>query len=296
MRILTSVIAAVLLIATAVFNAEAALTSYSANGVNMVLMQNSPGTPGIGWISDGNLLGRWLDNPADAGYASREQLIAGIIGASVHNGETGKIYDSYYGVYSLSNTDFAKIGDFPGATNGAVTWWAAHAFINYLNNIGYGDSRQWRLPSIGEYPFSGFHRSYTDFGRLYYGDLSRLGCCSDPFKVQDGYGIFGNNGKQTVDGTIDPFVNVRSAIYWFDEEMTGNQAFNDARRAWVFSHADGRQDNFPKDYQFYVWPIRPEPASAVPLPNAAWLMGSGLWAVFGLRRGRLTIRSNHTSA
>lgn len=288
MGLLKSAIVAALLIGAAVFNVEAALTPHNANGVEMVLMQNSPGTPGIGWTRDGNLLGRWLDNPAEAGYAGRTQLIAGIIGASVHNGETGKIYDGHYGVYSLSDADFAKIGDFPGATNGAVSWWAAHAFINYLNHIGYGDSRQWRLPSIGEYPFSGFQRSYTDFGRLYYGELSRLGCCFDPFTVQKGYGIFANDGKQTVDGAVDPFVNVRSAIYWFGEEMIGNQPFNDARRAWVFSHADGRQDNFSKDYPFYVWPVRAEQASVVPLPGAAWLMAGGVLVMLGLKRRVVT--------
>jgi hypothetical protein len=287
MRILKSAIAATLLIGAAIFNAEASLTQYSANGVDMVLMQSGPTDAGASWLKNGNLLGSWLDNPASAGYASREQLIAGIISASVHDGEIGKIYDNYHGSYSLSDADFAKIGDFPGATNGAVTWWAAHAFIDYLNSIRYGDSRQWRLPSIGEYPFSGFQRSYTDFGRLYYGELSKVGCCSDPFKVQDGYGIFANNGKQTVDGAVGPFVNVRSDIYWFDEEMTGNQAFNDARRAWVFSQADGRQDNFSKDYQFYVWPIRPEPASAVPLPGAAWLMGSFLFGFIGFKRRKI---------
>ena len=46
------------------------------------------------------------------------------------------------GVYNLSSIDFGN--------GGVVDWYAAQAYVSYLNSINYGNSNQWVLSTISD--------------------------------------------------------------------------------------------------------------------------------------------------
>ncbi|CCE21935.1 hypothetical protein [Methylotuvimicrobium alcaliphilum] len=55
-----------------------------------------------------------------------------------------------------------------------MTCRGAKAFVNYLNNITYGGSNQWRLPSTGNNPQTGFNQTDSELGQLFYSELGGL--------------------------------------------------------------------------------------------------------------------------
>jgi hypothetical protein len=84
-----------------------------------------------------------------------------------------------------------------------------------------------------------------------------------------------------------PFTNVRSNLYWTDTEDALNPD-----RALTFGTRDGGQGPFIKygldGSRLWTWAITPGLVSAVPVPSAIWLFGSGLLGLIGLKRSNKT--------
>ncbi|WP_020482712.1 DUF1566 domain-containing protein [Methylomonas sp. MK1] len=260
--------------------AEAALTAYSPNGVELVY--SSLGN--VTWTADGNLFKTLAD-----GYAGGTSAFLNAVIASVPE---GKINDSpnYWdtpansGYHTLSASDF-------NTTTGRVNWFGAKAYVTYLNSINYGGSNQWRLPNWTDTGAAGpqYGISGTDFGynvnpasselaQLYYAELGKTAYVNTSGEgPQSNYGILGSSTFSDTTGSVGPFSNVHTFAYWLGTEYTPDG------RAWDFFTTVGVQGYDGKDYQSYAWAVSSGQVAAVPLPGAMWLMGTGLIGLLGLK-------------
>ncbi|MDP8567582.1 Lcl domain-containing protein [Methylophilus aquaticus] len=200
----------------------------------------------VTWTKDANLLGSMI--------AADSSVISKIVAASTNN--IGSL------AYTVSATDFST------TVLGRTSWYGANAFISYLNSINYAGSNQWRLPTVVNTTV-GFNTPTNgttagdELVELFYSELSGTAVSAIP--------------------NTATFDNEQSWVYWSGTEYADNPI-----SAWSFGTSVGRQrfSDF-KNLQYYAWAVSPGkiPAvSAVPVPAAAWLFGSGLVGLVGLRR------------
>jgi len=164
--------------------------------------------------------------------------------------------DPGYGLQVIG--DGGAIDDFD-TSNGSMTWWGGIAFINYLNSINFGGSNQWAMPSAGANPIASYNQTNTTFGQLFYTELGG-----------------------TADGVIpntSTFDNEHTSMYWL-----GTAWAHGRFSAWSFNALNGSQIPVDKFSKVYVWAVSPGQVTAVPVPGAMWLMGSGLLGLLGLKR------------
>ncbi len=91
------------------------------------------------------------------------------------------------------------------------------------------------------------------------------------------YNALGNTaGSLTSTG---PFSNIKSFVYWSATEYAPNTI-----NAWRFNMSNGFQTNSNKNDSFIGWAVQSGDVSAVPVPAAAWLFGSGLLGLVGVAR------------
>lgn len=245
---------AMLLAAT---QAQAALTSYNANGEELVFSSVSDVT----WTKDGNLLGTLF---ASQGFNT---VVDAIIAASPTISNLPNRY-SPSGIYTLSSNDFSS--------SGTTTWFGAMAFINYLNSTNYAGSNKWRLPfavtqnNEHNTPSNG-STAGNELSELYYQELGSKAPYDTYGNPQSGYGI--NNTAA--------FDNEQSSNYWF-----GTEYVRTAYDALVFSTADGFQNDMFKTHQIYAWVVSPGQIATVPEPESVALLLVGLSLVGGVVRRR----------
>lgn len=247
---------------------EASLTPYTSGGQSLIYSSIS----NVTWLQDANLLGT-LEAKALIQDGNYNSLINNIINASdsVIN-DTPNYYDD--GTYTLTSNDFGS--------NGSVTWWGAMAFVHYLNTINYANSNQWALPTTkqpdpidldGVYNYNyGYSYSYIPTSKmteLFYKELG------------------GTTGTLIPSG---PFSNiqvpdaqnqyVQNSKYWYSTEipfLTHMAVFLDT------THAISDWMDVNKGNQFYAWAYSPGVISALPVPGALWLFGTGLLGLFSLK-------------
>lgn len=169
------------------------------------------------------------------------------------------------GTYNLSNIDFSSVGK--------TSWFGALAYVNYLNSINYGGSNQWYLPTVAN----------TSFGF----NTSTNGTAKGDELVELFYQELSGTANNAIPNT-STFDNEQSSIYWSGTEFAPFLPF-----AWGFNTSIGNQNSYGKGTLFYAWAVSPgqiaATPSAVPVPAAAWLFGSGLLDVMGLRRRKQVV-------
>ena len=201
-----------------------------------------------------------------------------------------------YGYQSIINSD------------GSMTWGGAQKWIaamNTANYLGYNDWRlptttdtgklepdnrlrrtHWRLPTTTDTGKPGCQQSYngTDCGynstgsemsHLYYNELGNKALYNTAGVEQSGSGLV-NTGT---------FSNFQTYKYWSGTEYAPNPY-----GAWVFNTGYGNQVADDKNGNMFAMAVRPGQVAAVPVPAAAWLLGSGLLGLIGVARRRLVIR------
>ena len=263
--------------------AQASLTSYTANGVDLVRMQGAGFD--VSFTKDGNLFQTLANGYAGGAAAFINAVIASVPG--------GKIYDTpnAYDTPANSGYHILSSSDFNAYNSGTVSWFGGQAFIGYLNSVSYGGSSQWQLPTVTDtgtpgcdIAFSGtdcawnVDTSTSALAQLYFGELSKITAYNASGTSQSGYGIFGDN-NETSSGSVGPFSNVQSNSYW-----SGTEYAPISKSAWHFGTWVGYQLPEQKDLHMFVWAITPGQVAAVPLPSAVWMMGTGLLGLLGLNR------------
>ena len=143
---------------------------------------------------------------------------------------------------------------------GSMTWQQANDWAADLTIGGIGG---WRLADTLQPDAScsfGYNCIGSEMGNLF-------------------YNVLGNSaGSLTNTG---PFSNVQSFIYWSATEY----ATDPQDLAWSFNMNDGGQFGTYKVYDDrYAWAVQSGDVSAVPVPAAVWLFGSGLIGLVGLAR------------
>lgn len=232
----------------AAVNANATLTSVD-NGLGVY-------DSGINatWTSDANLLGTL---ESQQGYST---VVNAIIVASPVIHDTPNMYDDDSGIYNVSASDFGS--------GGAVNWFGAEAFVNYLNHINYGNSSQWALPTtVDSLDSKGYAApSSSQLAELFYSELG--GTAGSPIPTNS---LFSNE-------LAYPY-SEPSRSYW-----SGTETSDFPITAWSFSTYNGGQYANFKPFQRHAWAVSPGQLNAVPIPGAVWLFGTGLVGMLGFKR------------
>lgn len=116
------------------------------------------------------------------------------------------------------------------------------------------------------------------------------------------YNVLGNTASVDVNGFVNdcafpssapeyclkntgPFSNIQTLNYWSSTEYAPQSG---SGVAWYFDMINGYQwAGF--GIQGYAWAVQTGDVSAVPVPAAVWLFGSGLFALAGLARHKKTV-------
>ncbi len=155
-----------------------------------------------------------------------------------------------------------------------MTWDNANT---WANNLDYGGFDDWRLPTAKNQDNSGpcakFGCSESEMGHMFYNNLGGTAgqsilSASDPNNYLEGNG--------------GPLTNVQSYVYWSGTEY----APFPGGVAWYFTTANGYQRHDGKGNDIYAWAVRSGDVSAVPVPAAVWLFGSGLVGLIGFSKRR----------
>lgn len=231
--------------------ANAALTSYSSDGVDLVYSSVSDVT----WTKDGNLLRTLF---AEQGF---NKVVSAIIANSPRISNTPHIFNST-GIYTLTASDFSS--------NGITSWYGAMAYVNYLNSINYAGSNKWTLPTvanttIGYNTVTNGSTSGDELVELYYEELDS--------KAGSGQGF----------GFKDPdnkFINERG-IYW-----SGTEYELYPTNAWLFNNNFGGQDIINKRGRFYAWAFSLGQVVTVPEPANSTMLLAGLGLIAYATRQR----------
>lgn len=121
----------------------------------------------------------------------------------------------------------------------------------------------------------------ADGWRLANSDTCTLYDCADSEMGNLFYNVLGNTRFTHYSSAINtgPFENVQPWYYWSATEYE-----SDTSRAYAFNMLDGFQYNYANGNGFNAWAVQSGDVSAVPVPAAAWLFGSGLVGLVGFAR------------
>jgi hypothetical protein len=182
----------------------------------------------------------------------------------------GLIYDTDLDITWLADANYAKTSGYDA--DGLMIWAQA---MNWAGNLSYGGYTDWRLPTTqipdacsvdSDEPY-GYYCILSEMGHLFYNEL---GGVADAFIATSG------------DPELALFQNVQSDYYWSATLPTPFSAYG-----YFFGFANGYQGaDYNEDSVFYAWAVRDGDVSAVPVPAAAWLFGSGLLGLVGIARRR----------
>ena len=194
------------------------------------------------------------------------------------------VFDTDLNITWLSNANLADTTDFGVggiAANGNMTWATANTWISAMNTANYLGFSDWRMPTTvdpdttctddtaGSTPSGdalGFNCTGSEMGHLFYNELG---------------GVAGSDILTSSDPDLGKFSNI-SGSYWSSTIHVPGRPF-----AFGFTPPSGQfgfqGDTGVTDPSVFVWAVRGG-TSAVPVPAAVWLFGSGLLGLIGIAR------------
>ncbi len=243
---------AIVLVLTIATQAAASLTvigtaTYLGNDYNLIYDADSPFGP-ITWLDYTSPFIPWLDQ---VNWASG---LGGSLTVTLNPGYTPSIdWTTGWRLPILDESVIDQTG--PWGTD-----------------VGDGTGFGWGGPDPGgnyDY-FYGYNMVNSEMGHLFYEELLNLGYIpTNGVTPQLGWGL-----KNT-----GPFNNLQ-AYYYF----SGTESSQNPDDAWYFLFDYGSQSFFDKDYNPHALAVLPGVVTAVPLPGALLLVGSGFIGLAGLRR------------
>ncbi|MDB4528726.1 DUF1566 domain-containing protein [Pseudomonadales bacterium] len=175
------------------------------------------------------------------------------------NGHEG-VYDDVLDITWLANANSA---------GGQLSWNAAEDFVTNLNSTSHLGVTAWRQPTAS-------NCVGTNCGNVASDTDDELG-----YQFFQNFGA--TAGSNITSGTnstnLALFSNVQNDYYWTGFDEGGSTL------AYFFNTDSGTQSSFFKSSEFYVWAVTDGMAgTAVPVPAAAWLLGSALAGLLMVRR------------
>ena len=210
-------------------------------------------------MSKSNLMGL-LIVPAVLITSSVNAALVGVLPATSGGTDWQAYYDDQLDITWLGNAN----------SNGSDTWSAQTAWASSLTVSGVGG---WRLPDM----------DINNDGVIADCSVSTQASCKDN---ELGHLFYYGEGT-TLNGGIKPanpgpFANIQANDYWSGTVFDGN-----ATDAWFFGFVGGGESHITKTTNKFAWAVHDGKVSAVPLPAAIWLFGSGLIGLSGMARSRL---------
>lgn len=189
---------------------------------------------GITWTKDANLF-QTLASKSGNTTAFVQHII---------DANNGKVYDkpNYLDTPSYSGYRNLSLNDFDSFT-GKLNWWGAQAWVNYLNQINYGNYSNWRLPA-GNLENNAY--GITELGYLF-------------------------SQKNDTNFRFDNAQYVTNILYWFGSEIA---PLNE--RAWLFEFYSGSYYHASKYELQHSWLVRDGDVATVPVPGAIWLFATAV--------------------
>lgn len=221
----------------------------------------------VSLTSNAALEGRLAATPGGTDYQAYYDTEANLTWLADANAAVGSAYDTVS----------------PGT--GRMNWADANAWVGSLVVGGVGN---WRLPntidvgndgltySNGNY-YTGVDAVYnmtthSEMSNMWYNVLGNLAYCDTSGNCpQTGWSLNINAG---------PFSNLQANVYWSATEYAPYSEVY----AWVFGTGYGDQFNAGKNGHYNAWAVQSGDVSAVPVPSAVWLLGSGLVGLIGVVR------------
>ena len=163
--------------------------------------------------------------------------------------------------------------------------WLADA--NYALTSGYDDNGFMQWADANSWA-AGLDIGGVTGWRLAHTDASCGGTyaynCTDSEMGNLFYNVLGGSEGSSIDVTHNSNYDLFSDIQTTDWTATEYAAIPDTY-AWAFlPGSGGEQTPFQKTYYFNAWAVQSGDVSAVPVPAAVWLFGSGLIGLIGLTR------------
>ena len=160
-------------------------------------------------------------------------------------------YDDVADLTWLADANVAgSVGSWEHANN-----WAASLIVDGVDG--------WRLADVN--PVIESNQTDSEFGNLFYNVLG---------------GSAGTLISASHNANYDLFSNVQDYLYWSANEFDLNYY-----GAWYLNmQRGGKVDTHLKTTNMYAWAVHSGDVSAVPVPAAVWLFGSGLIGLVGFAR------------
>jgi len=155
----------------------------------------------------------------------------------------------------------------PAIPSGAMDWYVAEEWIAAMNSAQYLGISNWRLPSMD--------RNLNGSIRCPSGPQDPL--CYDN---EMGYHYFRNGINSS---TPSPFTNIAS-VAGFGYYGSSTEYAVDPSRRWLWNFGETQLYGLnPKTAPMWSWPVSPGDLLPVPVPAAAWLLGSALAVLTSIR-------------
>ena len=192
-------------------------------------------------------------------------------------------YDDVADLTWLADANYAQTSGYDA--DGLMTWDQANAWAAGLNVGGVDD---WRLANTVDVGNDGAtYNTDAHYGVDWGFNITAHSELSNMF-----FNVLGNTSFYDTSGALTgctapdfcltntgPFSNLQSSYYWSATEYAP-----DTLTAWSFRMLSGAQLNLNKANDNYAWAVQSGDVSAVPVPAAVWLFGSGLIGLVGFAK------------